>query len=400
MKPYIQRKIYQTRIDRYIGKELIKVLIGQRRVGKSYMLFQTMDTVRQQYSNPNIIYVNLELNEFEKLNNSEALYEYIKTKSVNEQLNFLFIDEIQMVQGFEIALKSLMAEGGYDIYCTGSNAKLLSGELATFLSGRYIEIPVYSLSFNEFLLFHNLENSSQSLDTYLKYGGLPYLKHLELTDDVVFDYLKNIYQAILFRDVVSRFQVRNVDFLNRLTKYLAGEVGNIISARNINKFLKSQNINLSVSAILNYLDYLTIAIFISKVSRTDVYGKKVFEVGEKFYFNDIGLRNAIAGFSPFDLGKIIENVVFLHLKIHGFNVLVGKEKDKEIDFVCEKNGEKMYLQVALRITEKQTMEREFGNLLSIKNNYPKFVITLDEYSGTSYEGIQHVPLRKFLSEIN
>jgi len=226
------------------------------------------------------------------------------------------------------------------------------------------------------------------------------LKHLELTDDVVFDYLKNIYQAILFRDVVSRFQVRNVDFLNRLTKYLAGEVGNIISARSINKFLKSQNINLSVSAILNYLDYLTIAIFISKVSRTDVYGKKVFEVGEKFYFNDIGLRNAIAGFSPFDLDKIIENVVFLHLKIHGFNVLTGKEKDKEIDFVCEKNGEKMYLQVALRITEKQTMEREFGNLLSIKNNYPKFVITLDEYSGTSYEGIQHVPLRKFLSEIN
>ncbi|MCH7657269.1 MAG: ATP-binding protein [Bacteroidetes bacterium] len=221
-----------------------------------------------------------------------------------------------------------------------------------------------------------------------------------MTDDVVFDYLKNIYQAILFRDVVSRFQVRNVDFLNRLTKYLAGEVGNIISARSIHKFLKSQNINLSVSAILKYLDYLTIAIFISKVSRTDVYGKKVFEVGEKFYFNDIGLRNAIAGFSPFDLGKIIENVVYLHLKIHGFNVLVGKEKDKEIDFVCEKNGEKMYLQVALRITEKQTMEREFGNLLSIKNNYPKFVITLDEYSGTSYEGIQHVPLRKFLSEIN
>lgn len=398
MKRYITREIYKKNIDRYIGKEIIKVLIGQRRVGKSYLLFQAMDSIKERFPDPNIIYINLETNEFEKLTTSDSLYGYVKSKSKSGELNFLMIDEIQMVSEFEKTLRSLLAEGAYDIYCTGSNAHILSGELGTYLGGRYIEIPVYALSYREFLLFHKLENTAESLNKYLKYGGLPYLIHLDLTDETVFDYLKNISQSILFRDVVSRFEVRNVDFLVRLIKYLANETGNLISARGIGNFLKSQNISISITAILNYLNYLTSAMLISKVQRSDIQGKKVFEVGEKYYFNDIGLRNSIAGFSPFDLGQIIENAVYLHLKSTGYSVLIGKQNDKEIDFIGERQGEKIYIQVALRITEKQTMEREFGNLLAIKDNYPKYVVTLDEYSGSSYEGILHIPLRQFLYE--
>lgn len=396
MRPYINRTIYNGQIERYIGKEIIKVLVGQRRVGKSYLLFQITDMIKLRFQNPNIIYINLEINEFEKIDTSEILYEYIKSKSIPDGINFLLIDEIQVVHNFEKTLRSLLAEGGFDIYCTGSNAKILSGELGTYLGGRYIEIPVYTLSYLEFLDFHKFSDSPESLDKYLKYGGLPYLIHLELSDDTVFDYLKNISQSILFRDIVSRFEVRNVDFLVRLIKYLATETGNLISARSIAKYVKSQNINVSITAILNYLNYLTSAMLISNVKRSDIQGKKIFEVGEKFYFNDIGLRNAIAGFSPFDLGQIVENVVFLHLKTMGFLILIGKQNEKEIDFIAERNGEKIYIQVALRITEKQTMEREFGNLLAIKDNYPKYVISLDEYSGTSFEGIIHIPLRKFL----
>lgn len=399
MKRYITREIYKKNIDRYIGKEIIKVLIGQRRVGKSYLLLQTMDSIKERFPDPNIIYINLETNEFEKkLITSDSLYSYIKSKSKSGELNFLMIDEIQMVPEFEKTVRSLLVEGGYDIYCTGSNAHILSGELGTYLGGRYIEIPVYALSYSEFLLFHKLENTAESLNKYLKYGGLPYLIHLELTDENVFDYLKSISQSILFRDVVSRFEVRNVDFLVRLIKYLANETGNLISARGIGNFLKSQNISISITAILNYLNYLTMAMLISNVQRFDIQGKKVFEVGEKYYFNDIGLRNSIAGFSPFDLGQIVENAVYLHLKSTGYSVLIGKQNDREIDFIGERQGEKIYIQVALRITEKQTLEREFGNLLAIKDNYPKYVVTLDEYSGSSYEGILHIPLRQFLFE--
>ncbi|MDD4193211.1 MAG: ATP-binding protein [Mangrovibacterium sp.] len=398
MKTYITREIYKKQVDRYIGKELIKVLIGQRRVGKSYLLFQAMDSIRERFQNPNIIYINLELNEFEQLNTSTALYNYVKSKFQKEGPNFLMIDEIQVVPEFEKALRSLLAEGGYDIYCTGSNANILSGELGTYLGGRYVEIPVYALNYPEFLTFHKLENSQESLTQYLKYGGLPYLIHLDLTDETVFDYLKNISQSILFRDVVSRFEVRNVDFLNRLIRYLANETGNLISARGISKFLKSQNVSISINAILNYLNYLTTAMLVSTVQRSDIQGKKIFEVGEKYYFNDIGLRNSIAGFSPFDLGQIIENAVYMHLKSTGYSVLIGKQGDKEIDFIAERQGEKIYIQVALRISEKPTMEREFGNLLAIKDNYPKYVVTLDEYFGTSYEGIVHIPLKRFLSE--
>jgi len=396
LKTYRNRERYNPQIDRYIGKEIIKVLVGQRRVGKSYLLFQIIDSIKERFGAANIIYINLELNEFEHIANSEQLYDFIKSKSKRGELNFVLIDEVQTIKEFEKTLRSLLAEGQYDIYCTGSNANILSGELGTYLGGRYIEIPVHALSYSEFLQFHELENSADNLLKFMKYGGLPYLIHLDLSDDVVFDYLKNISQSILFRDIVSRFEVRNVDFLVRLIKYLATETGNIISARNIERFLKSQKIAISISAVLNYLNYLSNALLVSSVKRCDIQGKRIFEVGEKYYFSDLGIRNSLAGFSPFDLGQIIENVVFLHLKTIGYTVLVGTQNEKEIDFVAERANEKIYIQVALRISEKQTSEREFGNLLAIKDNYPKYVITLDDYAGNSFEGIVHVPLHRFL----
>ena len=398
MKKYIKRNNYLKKVEPFIDKELIKVLVGQRRVGKSYMLLQIQDKIKALHPSANLIFINKDLNEYDTIQNYQDLYDYVKSNSVENDANYVLIDEIQYISEFEKALRSFAAEGNYDVYCTGSNADLLSGELSTYLSGRYIEIPVFPLSYNEFLEFHKLDDNRESLDHFLKFGGLPYLRNLSLTEDVVFDYLKNVYQAILFKDVVARFNIRNITFLEKLVQFLANHTGTVFSARNIVNFLKSQKINLSVNTVLDYLKYLQTAFFISKVPKTDMIGKKIFEVGEKYYFTDLGLRNSIAGFSPFELNLIVENTVFNHLIQCGYQVKIGHLNGYEIDFVAEKENERVYLQVALRIESKKTMEREFGNLLALKDNYAKYVITLDEYTGRSYEGILHLPLRSFLRE--
>jgi predicted AAA+ superfamily ATPase len=397
MKELIIREKYLERILPFMNKDVIKIFVGQRRVGKTYILNQVMDKIRKENKSPNIIYINKELNEYIDIKDNQDLYRFVKSKSQKGTLNYLFIDEIQAIENFELALRSLAAEKGYDIYCTGSNAKLLSGELATWLGGRYIEIPVYPLTYNEFLTFHQLFDNQDNMIMFLRYGGLPYLKNLTLTDEIVFDYLRNIYQAILFRDVVARYHLRNVEFLERLVLYLAKNTGTIVSANNISKYLKSQGVNVAVSVIISYLDYLNSAFFVSRVNRSDIRGKRIFESGEKYYFTDIGLRNTIAGYSAFDMGLIIENAVFNHLVSNSYRVRVGKSGDKEIDFIAEKDNERIYLQVALNITDESTRNREFGNLQKIPDNYPKRVISMDEYKGSSYEGIIYIPLRTFLA---
>ena len=394
MKEYIPREKYIERVRPFMGTELIKVFTGQRRVGKSYLLYELMDMVTGAGSE--VIYINKELGDFDGIRDYRDLYGYIKKQKHSDGKTAVFIDEIQEVVQFEKALRSLAAEGGYDLYCTGSNAMLLSGELATLLSGRYIEIRVFPLTYAEFLVFRDLPDSSEALEHYLKYGGLPYLKNLPLDDDVVFDYLKNVYEAILYRDVVGRYGVRNVGFLERLVGFLAHHTGSLFSARNIVRYLKSQEIRISVSALLDYLGYLANAFFIVRVGRSDIRGKKIFEVGEKYYFTDVGLRNVIAGYSPFEKGMILENVVFSHLLSCGYKVFVGKTGEKEIDFIAEKGGERVYIQVALYLNEESTVKREFGNLMQIKDNYPKYVITMDKSGGVSYQGIRHLPLREFL----
>ena len=323
---------------------------------------------------------------------------YAENKRQFDVDNFLFIDEIQDIENFEKALRHFQSKEEWDIYITGSNSKLLSGELATFISGRYIEIKVNTLSYIEFIDFHNVADNNESLQKYIRYGGLPFLINLELTDDIIFDYLKNVYAAILYKDIITRHNIRNAGFLDKLILFLADNTGSIVSAKSINDFLKSQKIAISHNNILDYLNYLCEAFFLYKAKRHDLKGKKILEFGEKYYFEDVGIRHAIGRFKSEDINKIMENLVFIHLQINGFNVTVGKLQDKEIDFVAEKTGKRIYFQVAFSIPDEKVREREFGNLLLIKDNYRKIVVTLDEIQVDNYEGVEHLHLRKFLSE--
>jgi len=395
---YITRPTYTDKITPFIGKQIIKVFTGQRRVGKSYIMKQIADIIKTENQQANIIFINCELEEFHPIKHYTDLLEYIKVHLSKEKKNFLFIDEVQEINSFQLALRSLLAENKCDIYCTGSNAKMLSGELATYLSGRYIEVPVHSLSFTEFLIFHKLGTTFESLLKYLNYGGMPYLVNIGLVDEIPFEYINSVYTTILLKDVVMRENIRNVSFLENLVQYLADNVGNLFSANNISKFLKSQQIAISSQLTINYLAALCNAYFIYKVQRTDVNGLKIFEIGEKYYFEDLGLRNAIVGFNKRkDLHKILENAVYLHLIQLGYRVSVGKSGSNEIDFVADKNGKRVYIQACLQMTEPQTEQREFGNLISISDNYPKYVITLNDILiGQNYKGIIQLNLLEFL----
>lgn len=397
---YIKRNLYMDSIKPYMKKNIIKVLIGQRRVGKSYMILQLMDEILAVEEDANIISINKELDEFRSIRNDVDLNAYISGKTAEGRLNYLFIDEVQDIEGFERSLRSLQVSEKYDIYITGSNANLLSGELATYLSGRYIEIGIYGLVYTEFLGFHKLENSIASLQKFLKYGGLPYLIHLPLEEKIIFDYLNNIYAAILYKDLVARYNIRNIHFLENLIWFLSDNIGSIVSARKISQFLKSQKVNISVPVVLNYLNQLEQVFFINKVKRAEIEGKRVFEIGEKYYFEDLGIRNAIIGYRPDHINKILENVVFLHLKACGYHLNVGVNDDREVDFIAKRNNNKIYVQVAFRLSDQSTIEREFGHLKRIKDNYPKMVVSMDELmENTNIEGIEHIYMKDFLSEI-
>lgn len=392
----VKREHYISQIVPYIGKSIIKAFTGQRRVGKSYILFQIIQRIYDQESDASIIYINKEDIAFDAIRTANDLHAYILSQVVANRMNYIFIDEIQEIKEFEKALRTLLLNDKFDIYCTGSNAKLLSGELATLLSGRFIEITVHSLSYSEFLLFHQLKDSDSSLDTYFKFGGLPYLIHLPLEDEFVHEYLKNIYSTIVFRDVIDRHGVRNIRFLEKLILFLADNTGSLFSAKRISDFLKSQQTNIASNQIQLYIDYLASAFLIHRVERYDIVGKRLFEVGEKYYFENLGIRHAIWGYKPQDMGKVLENVVCNHLLFNGWKVTTGSLNMTEIDFVCEKAGEKMYIQVAFRLSEESTIKREFGNLLNIEDNYVKKVISMDNFSGNTYQGVEHVHIRDFL----
>lgn len=396
---HIKRPVYLDRIKPYIGKNLIKVLVGQRRVGKSYLLLQLMDIIRQQDATANIIYINKELFENDSLRDYKDLMKSVNDQTTKDAENYLFIDEIQDITHFEKAIRSLQAKGEHDIYITGSNAFLLSGELATYLSGRYVEFKIFGLTYNEFCTFHQLYDSQETFLKYLRYGGLPYLINIDLTDELVFDYLRNIYAAILFKDIVARHNIRNVSLLENLVSYVADNVGNLLSAKSISDFLKSQKVKVSPNVILSYLGYLEQAFFILKVNRQELRGKKIFEIGQKYYLEDLGLRHALLGYRTTDIGKILENIVYLHLVVAGYQVRIGKFQNKEIDFVCSRGDEKIYVQVAYLIADEATAKREFGNLELIYDNYPKFVVTLDETAGGNVAGIKHVHIREFIKQL-
>ncbi len=392
----IKRKTYLTRVKPFMGKPIAKVFTGQRRVGKSFMLYQIMKMILDKEAEANIIYINKEDMAFDAINTASELYDYIKANAAGDRMSYIFIDEIQEISNFEKAVRSLLLDDKNDIYITGSNANLLSGELSTLLAGRTIEINIYSLSYSEFLDFHKITDNQQSLERYFKYGGLPYLINLKLEDDIVFEYLKNIYSTIVFRDVVSRYHLRNINFLEKLLRFLADNIGSVFSAKRISDFLKSQQVNIAHNQVQTYTDYLVNAFLIHRVRRHDLKGKRIFETGEKFYYENTGLRNAVSGYRPGDRGKLLENVVYNQLLFKGYEVKTGQLDTQEVDFVATKDNETMYLQVALQIDNDKTFEREFGNLLKIKDNYPKKVITMEKQELNTYQGIELVAVRDFL----
>ena len=398
-REYIYRAAYYKQIEPYIGdNKLIKVLIGQRRVGKSYILFQLMEEIKKRNPAMEILYINKEDYAFDFIKSYSDLIAYLKLKKKSKGNTCLFIDEVQDIQSFEKALRSLQASGIYDIYCTGSNASLLSGELATYLAGRYIQIRIYSLTYPEFLQFHKLKESAESLQKYIKFGGMPHLINLRNEERIYYEYLRNIIDSIVLRDVVSRFKVRNVGFLQDLIHFLADNIGSIVSAKRISDYLKSQKINLLPKSVLEYLYYLETVFFVEKVKRTEIGGRKIFEIGDKFYFEDLGMRHTLIPFQQKDIHKVLENLVYHHLRSKQFDVFIGKQGDREIDFVAERNGEKYYIQVAYLIPDEKTHEREFGNLLKIGDNFPKMVVSMDELAGGQHKGIEHWSIRKFLTQ--
>ncbi len=394
----IPRLAYLNRVIPFIGKNLIKVFTGQRRVGKSYLLFQVMNHIQEQEPKAPIIYINKEDLAFSAIKTAEDLFQFVVSGKHKTQKTYVFIDEIQEISEFENALRSLLLHNDIDLYCTGSNANLLSADVAGKLSGRCLEISVYSLSYLEFLHFHKLENKSHSLETYLKYGGLPYLKNLPLQDHVIFEYLKNIYSTIVYRDIVSRHGLRNTLFLEQLILFLASNTGSIFSAKKISDFLKSQQVKIAPNQVQAYISHIVDACIVHRVNRFDMVGKRIFEVGEKYYFENLGIRHGIWGYRPEDRGKVLENAVFNHLVSQGYSARIGILNKSEIDFIAEKEGEKHYFQVALSMFEPKTIEREYGNLLDIDDNYPKTVVTYDRFEGNTVKGIRNMDLRSFLSE--
>ncbi len=394
-----KRERYLKAAKPFMGKNIIKVITGQRRVGKSYFLKQLLNQIKQERGDVKTIYINKEDFAFDEIKNYADLIKYVESKATGDAIA-LFIDEIQDIENFEHALRHFYTKEIYDIYCTGSNAKLLSGELSTLLSGRTIEIEMNSLIYPEYLQFHKLKDNAESFGHYLVYGGMPNLIHFEQTEEVVYDYLRNVFNTIIVKDVLTRYAIRNVTFLRNLVLFIADNTGSIISAKRISDYLKSQNIKLSPNMVQDYLGYLSEAYFIHKVKRSDIQGKRIFKIGEKYFFNDIGMRNALTGYKVTDMGKILENVVYLHLRAAGYHVTVGKDRTKEVDFVAQKASEILYVQVAYLLNQPSTIKREFGNLEKIKNNYPKLVVSMDKSSHTTINGIKHLHIREFcLNEV-
>lgn len=395
MKKTFTREKYLNKIQPYINKNIIKVLTGQRRVGKTTILKQLIDKIKTADANSNIIYINKEYHDFKMIKTSDDLYKFVKSQIKDNNNNHIFIDEVQEISQFEIALRQLFSEG-LDIYCTGSNAKMLSGDLATHLAGRYIEFHISSLSYGEFLKAHQLENNNKTLNRYIKYGGLPYLIHLPFDDEIIYGYLKSIYNTIILKDIVSRYNIRDIDFLERLLEYLSDNLGSYVSSKKISDFLKSQRLSLSVNTVMNYLKYLSYSFFINKVRRFDIIGKKRFEINEKYFFSDLGLKHSIVPFQGNQIGNIFENLVYNQLIYLDYQVFIGKHQDREIDFVIQKGNDTKYIQVAYQLPNEKVREREFGNLLKIEDNFEKIVVSSDEFT-TNYKGIKHMHILDFLS---
>ena len=376
------------------------VLVGQRRVGKSCILKMIRDDKMADSGN-NVIYIDKEKWQYDAIQTYQDLNDYIEKHWDKDKHNYILIDEVQDIKEFERSVRSFRTEPNTDIVITGSNAKMLSNELSTLIGGRYKEIYIQSLSYNEFLEFHNLPDNDESLSLYIQYGGMPGLAKIGLEEDDAREYQTDIYHTVLLKDVIMRNQIRNVPFLENLVRFLADNIGKLISANSIAKYMKSQGESITSTLVINYVSFLCEAYILHKVNRYDIHGKRIFENNDKFYFEDNGVRNAIAGGTrEGDIEKVIENIIYQHLIRLGYQVYVGQLQAGEIDFVCTKpEGQRVYVQASYIIAEQATREREFGNLRSIKDNYPKYVISMTPLlTKNDDDGITHIHLRKFLRE--
>lgn len=393
------RHNYLKLIERHLGKDCIIVLVGQRRVGKSYML-KMLRSIKELDETNNIIYIDKEKEQFDFIRTYLDLNDYVKSKYVAGKMNYLLIDEIQDIYQFERSVRSFCSEPDIEVIITGSNAKMLSGELSTLIGGRYKEISIQSLSYMEFLQFHHLTDSDDTMALYIQYGGLPGLVKIGLDEEDVREYQKDIYNTVLLKDVILRNRIRNVVFLENLAHFLADNVGKIISANSIAKYMKSQGQSITSTTIIEYIKFLEEAYILHKVNRYDIHGKKLFDSNDKFYFEDHGIRNALVGGSrEGDIEKVIENIIYQHLIRLGYEVTIGQLQAGEIDFVCTKStGDRIYVQASYIIADNATRDREFGNLRSIKDNYPKYVISMTPMVKKNDDnGIIHLGLRTFLT---
>lgn len=392
----IFRELYDGLIRKQFGKGEIIVLSGHRRAGKSIVL----ESVAQKYSaDSNMIYLDMENPQNAGIKDFQDLNVFIQEHFVENTHNFLLIDEVQEIAEFEKTLCFYAKQDNLDIVVTGSNAYMLSSEIATLLAGRHRNIHIWGLNYDEFLLFYKLEDTDDSLLSYMKWGGLPFLHNIPL-DDVRSrtDYLESIYNTIFVKDIVTKKQIRNVTLLDNLVRFLASNTGKIISANSIAKYLKNVYSGFSTNTVADYIHTLCDSYLMDKVNRYDIKGKRIFEQQEKYYFEDIGIRNCLCVDNHHvDLEKIMENLVYIKLKQLGYNVFIGELNGKEIDFVVKNGTDLRYVQVTLQISSPETYEREYGNLKMIRDNYPKYVITMDKIAElVNDEGIKTLSFRHFL----
>ena len=392
----IDREEYNNRVVGLLGKGEVIVLTGHRRAGKSCILESISDILQKK---GNVMFLDMENPDNSKIKNYEDLNLWIKEHCKKNRHNYLLIDEVQEIIEFEKALRWWIKQDKMDIIVTGSNAMMLSSDIASTFAGRYFQVHIYSLSYSEFLLFLNLQHSQQALVAYLRWGGLPFLKNIPAEDTRTrADYLCSIYDTIFVRDILNRKQIRNTAFIDNLARFVADNSGKLFSSNSIAKFMKGKGISVSSNTISDYMDTLCATYMIDRVERYDIKGKKIFEQQEKYYFEELGIRNYLCrSIRQWDLEKVLENAVYIKLRMMGYNVYVGQFEGKEIDFVAKRGDEMAYYQVSLQISNSETYEREFGNLKLIKDNYPKYVITMDALASLSNDdGIRVLPAGDFL----
>ena len=396
----LTRKYYADKVDSWIGKGNIIVLVGPRRVGKSYILKDFIERHSKE-EDINVIYVDKEKKEFKSIKTKDDLDNYIESIYMPGKHNCILVDEVQQIEKFEESICSWYTEDNTDVIITGSNSKMLSGDLSTLLAGRYVEIRVHPLTYSEFLEFHGLEDSDDSLMKYLNYGGLPGLRQIGLdSDEHVWAYLSSVFNTIMLKDIIERHDIRNVPFLNNLIAFYADTTGKLTSANSISKYMKSQGESISSNLVLLYRSFYEEAYLLASVSRYDIHGKKILESNEKMYWDDLGLRNlkAEGGMDSY-IEKVIENAVYKHLCYLGYKVQVGVLGAGEVDFVCTRPGETVYVQVTYLMGEQATRDREFGPLEKIRDNHPKYVISATPFLTSRDEnGIKHISLRQFLNK--